>query len=104
MSRFTRTNFLNKETIDNIQEYDLLMTNFEYFKIQRPTTFYIVTNDDLGRPDLLSLRIYGDQNYWWILLEVNGVCDPYNELKEGDVLIVPSLLDIEDFYLKVRNL
>lgn len=104
MSRFTRTNFLNKETINNTQEYDLLMTNFEYFKIQRPTTFYTVTNDDLGRPDLLSLRIYGDQNYWWLLLEVNGVCDPYNELKEGDVLIVPSLLDIEDFYLKVRNL
>ena len=103
-SRYIRTNFLNKENVDGVQEYDLVMSNFEYFKIQRPMTFYTITGDDIGRPDLLSLRLYSDMNYWWILGEVNGIDDFSNDIVEGDVISVPNKLDIEDFYLKIRNL
>lgn len=103
-SRYTRTNFLNLQEVDGIQEYDLLMSNFEYFKIQRQVRYYTIQRNDIGRPDLISLKNYSVQDYWWLIGEVNGICDFMEDIKEGDVIQIPDQLDIEDFYLKIRNL
>ena len=103
-SRYNRTNFLKIEEVEGTKEYDLIMTNFEYFKIQRPTNFYTIQRTDIGRPDLISLKLYQTIDFWWIIGEVNGICDFNYDIKEGDIIQVPDRLDIEDFYLKVRNL
>jgi len=103
-TRFNRKNFLNKVNNSGVEEYDLIMSNWEFFKIKRSTTFYTIQPSDIGRPDILSLKIYNSIDYWWILLLINGINDPYNDLKVGDIIQIPSILDIEDFYLKIKNL
>lgn len=46
------------------------------------------------KPMKLSYDIYGTIDYWWILLCVNGYMYP-SDFHSFDVLIVPSISDIE---------
>ena len=96
--RFNRSNFYKKEVIDGIKESDLLTNTFNEFKFKRPLTFFTISTRDKTRPDLLSYRLYNKVNFWWIVLKVNNIEDPFNDLEEGDVIKVPDILDVEDFY------
>ena len=49
-----------------------------------------VESQDVGRPDLISSRVFGSDGPWWMLLKYNGIDDPWNELWPGLVLKVPS--------------
>ena len=60
-------------------------------------------NDDVQNPDLLSLKIYGKQDYWWILCKINNIQDVWNDIKPGDIIIVPDISDIEDFYTRIKK-
>jgi hypothetical protein len=46
---------------------------------------HIVKQDEIFRPDILSRRIYGEENqdYYSYLLRVNGIIDPFNDLYAG---------------------
>lgn len=101
--RFDRSNFYNLEIVDDIQEYDLVMTSFDKFEINRPTTFYTVLESDLKRPDIISIKNYGKMDYWWIIFKINGIDDPQNDLSAGDVLKIPDVIDVEDWYLAIRK-
>ena len=48
------------------------------------------------RPDAVSERLYGDTQYWWLLLEYNGV--GVGDLKFGVVLRYFALEDLETVY------
>ena len=50
------------------------------------------------RPDLLSYNIYGDTQYWWILLWYNNMLKP-QDLKVGTIIKYPSLSSIEQLYM-----
>lgn len=63
---------------------------------------YKVTTEE-SRIDLLSYKIYGDTQYWWILMYYNGLFD-LNDLKTGFVLEFPAIEDIEDLYFRVKSL
>ena len=56
----------------------------------------IVSNQEL-RPDLLSYKIYGDTQYWWLLLKYNNILN-INDLYKGRKISYPSLNDIEYLY------
>lgn len=62
---------------------------------------YTVQGED-GRPDLISFRIYGNVQYWWILLLYNSILD-YNSIVTGEVLNYPSLDSLEDFYFSLKT-
>jgi len=102
MALFNRTLFYEKETIDNILENDLVRNHFDLFKIKRPTTFFTVSRSYIQRPDLLSLKLYGNTQYWWIVARFNQIDDFWNDLNVGDVIRVPNKEDIEDWYLEVK--
>lgn len=105
MSRFSRTNFYYKNIIDGNLEIDLLNNFYNLvFKIKRPLSFYTLRQQDLQRPDLISYKIYGDVNYWWILFKYNQIDDIWNDLEIGQVISIPSKQDIEDFYIESRKL
>lgn len=53
--------------------------------------------DDVARPDLASYRIYGDTQYWWILLVYNKMISPA-ELLQGAVISYPSVSSIEQLF------
>lgn len=42
-------------------------------------------------PDLLAYDLYGDENLWWVIPQVNELEDPIWDLKDGMSLRVPSV-------------
>ena len=52
---------------------------------------YTVTNLDLGRPDKISFNIYKDTSYWSILMRINNIVDPVNDIYEGMTLKILPL-------------
>lgn len=53
-----------------------------------------------GMPDLLSYNIYGNEQYWWILMAYNNLIDP-DELVEGMTIKYPSLASLEQLYFQL---
>lgn len=53
-------------------------------------TNHSVTMDERGAPDLISLREYGNEDYWWHLMAYNGVCR-FRDIVEGITLKIPDL-------------
>ena len=52
---------------------------------------YVMEKKYEGRPHLLGYVFYGDSLLWWIICQFNGILDPFDELIEGKVLIIPTL-------------
>lgn len=55
----------------------------------------VVNKHYVARPDLISLAVYGDEQYADILCKINGISNPF-ELNENDVLIIPHIETIID--------
>jgi hypothetical protein len=103
MNKFKRTNFYNQNEVNNIIENDLVDNNWNLFKVKREVQYFTLTRGYIQRPDLLSLKLYGDQSYWWILSKVNKIDDWWNDLKVDEVIMVPDKLDIDDWYFEIRK-
>ena len=101
-NKYRRTNFTEEVIVDGIIEQDLVDNNWDLFEIKRPMTFFTLTRSYIQRPDLLSLKLYGKMAYWWILSKANNIDDWWNDINVGDVIDVPSIRDIEDWYASVR--
>lgn len=61
----------------------------EVQKISTYTT-YNVRQDERAAPDLISLRVYGDDCFWWHILAYNGICRVL-DIIEGTTLRIPDL-------------
>lgn len=59
--------------------------------------FIRVIDDYIARPDLISLAVYGTDQYADILCKINGISNPF-ELNEGMILLIPNLSTITFFY------
>ena len=104
MSRWNRTNFYRKSIVDGHNEIDLVKNYFnDLFKINRPLRYYSIEDVDLQRPDLLSIKFYGKQDYWWIVAKYNQLDDWWNDIEVGQIISVPATADIEDFYTAVKR-
>jgi len=75
--------------------------------MQIPTyTNHAVTADERGAPDLISLREYSTEDYWWHIMAYNGI-GRYQSIVEGMTLRIPELSSIisvtNDASLSNRN-
>lgn len=52
-------------------------------------SFLEVNEYYIARPDLISLAVYGDDQYADIICKLNGISNPF-ELNEGQILFIPS--------------
>jgi len=98
----SRSDFSQLITVDGVLERDINSCNWDQFIISRPITYYQINQGDIQRPDLLSLKIYGNMAYWWVLCKFNNIDDLWADLIPGEYLQVPSLQDIQDFYIRVK--
>jgi len=101
-NKYKRTNFMKEEDIEGILEQDMVNNNWELFEIKRPQTFFTISRSYIQRPDLLSLKLYGKMSYWWIIAKHNKIDDWWNDIAVEDVIEVPDIRDIEDWYSAVR--
>jgi phage tail protein X len=59
----------------------------------RAHSLHDVTVDERGAPDLISLRVYGSVDYWWIILAYNGI-GSYRSIVEGVSLKIPDMASV----------
>jgi hypothetical protein len=99
----TRTTLYPILSVDNIQERDINNSQWDKFQINRPISYYRITNSDIQRPDLISIKIYNSMSYWEVLMRFNNIFDCWNDLIPGEMLSCPHILDIEDWFSVVKN-
>jgi len=103
VDKYSRSNFYKKEIVTTIEESDLLTNSIDTFLFKRPSTFHTVTQEELLRPDLISFSEYGKISLWWIILKINDIQDPFNDLEAGQTLVIPNKLDIEEYQMQNRR-
>lgn len=59
-------------------------------QIHSMCSYVTVTKDYIARPDLVSLAMYGTDQYGDIICKVNGISNPF-ELNVGMTLLIPDL-------------
>jgi len=98
LRRFVRETDEDGEWLDLLDTYLLPVIHN-----MPPEGRYFIQNE-VGRMDLVSYRIYGQTQFWWILMEYNRLSSPM-DVKEGIVLSYPSLNNIETalFSLKAKQ-
>lgn len=97
-----RTNFYNVETVDTFNELDFLHNSLSEFTMEYPPAYYRVNGIDLMRPFLISDKHYGTISFWWIIMLVNNISNPLVDMEVGQILKIPSKLDIYAFQKKFR--
>lgn len=75
--------------IKNNDIYDLLSGKFSLENLG-PGQMIIVNKYYVARPDLISLAVYGTDEYGDIICKVNGISNPF-ELNEDDLLFLPEI-------------
>ena len=98
-NKFNRSDFYIKAVADGVEEFDLVTNSINDFKFSREMTYYKVTSEDIGRPDLISVKAYSDKskmNLWWIVMWINQIHNVWTDLQIGMVLNIPHPLDCND--------
>lgn len=141
MGRYNRSNFLKGVSVNGILEKDLLSSTFNDYNFKRPMQNYRLQYEDYIRPDLISIKAYGTQDYWWIILKCNpelediwndyvvdgsmisvsaslldsSITNDYmvlvneneylypNSYRPGQIINIPNILDVQDFYTYTKN-
>ena len=103
MDKFNRSKFFKSETVSNTKESDLLTNTINDTLFKRESSFYTVVETDLLRPDLISYKVYSKVVYWWIIMKVNNIEDPFNDLEAGTSLVIPNVLDVEEYQMQNRR-
>jgi hypothetical protein len=97
--RFDMSKFM--EYTDN---YDPLTSNFLKRLLELPIRGQRKIEGEENRPDLVSYRIFGDSQYWWIVLMYNRklITDTFTN---GEDIVFPSLTELENllFSLKAKS-
>ena len=63
-------------------------------------SLYILEPGDIARPDIVSYKFYKTPAYYWVILWVNGINDPFEEMSPGRTIRVPSLRRLAEYGVK----
>ena len=66
-----------KQDIDIKDYFHLLKVREDIYKEETVYEPYFVKNG--ARPEQVSYEVYGDERYYWVVLQVNDIVDYYNE-------------------------
>jgi len=86
----------------NVDNYDILTSAFLNELASISASGRITVQGQDSRPDLISYEVYGDVQYWWIILYYNGL-SRIDELVNGMELKYPSLADLEAYYFSLKS-
>lgn len=97
-----RTSFFTEVSVDSVAERDFLWSPLSTFTMNYKPMYYRVNASDVMRPWLISYKCYGVTEFWWILMFINNIDNPFTDIVEGMVLTIPNRIDIYDFAKKYR--
>lgn len=83
---------------------DLISSTFSFEAASGPTQGYIRVGEfEVMRPDLVSARIYSDQQYYEPLLKYNGISNPFS-LDVNEILLAPPFKNLEAMITAPRKI
>ena len=88
-------------TYNNETYTDLLARTFNENAMYTPIPV-VVNEYYVARPDLISLTMFGTDQYADIICKINGISNPF-EMNENDVLVVPNVEYLTQCLAKTRN-
>lgn len=62
------------------------------------TSPFTVTQAEAHRPDLVSIKCYGRNDWWFIICQYNGIINPLKELYIGRDLIIPNYNEVDKLF------
>lgn len=83
--------------------YDYLDSYFIEKVVKLPVYGTTFVQIEENRPDLISYRIYGSTQFWYILMIYNGMISPF-DLVEGQIINYPRIEDMEELYFSLNAL
>lgn len=108
-SEYPRKNYIPLKVV-SLSDYSFqLEIVLDHMKAKYNTMFsraisytdFMVDESVAGRLDLISWKVYGTVDMWWILGYYNGVVNPIFDLEPGKKLKIPRLTDLQ-FALEVN--
>lgn len=90
MSIKERKFLYNEETVNGNIELDWLTTNITRMDIETLQTFRIPQAMQY-RPDLISIKFYGNFHMGWLIALHNDFMDPIREFTIGRLIRIPDL-------------
>lgn len=90
-----RNNMFPTITVDGVTQKDISRIDFKDYDFGA-VQYTMIREIELGRPDLLSLRLYGTPGYWWFILWFNGMRDPWHDLQPDTMIKYPSMNSINN--------
>ena len=76
---------------------DLLVNSINPYTSVDDFRLLTVTKEYVARPDLVSLAVFGSDEYADILCKLNGISNPF-ELNEGMVLMIPTFSNVATIF------
>jgi len=101
-----RTAFYKKATVIDgvtglpIEEFDFLHNSLSNFVMNYQPNYFQVSEAEIVRPDMISFKNYGTVAYWWLICYANDIHDVTVDIYLGQLLVIPNILDIYDFFKK----
>ena len=71
-----------QKQIDIKDYFHLMRVSDDVYKYN--TNYYTYTIINGERPEQVAVKEYGDESYYWIVLQVNDIVDPYSEWPLSD--------------------
>jgi|TARA_R100000501_G_C2593444_1_gene92691 hypothetical protein len=86
---------------DGESYWDLSAVSFKYDAVLGVKAIHYVTQDQVGRPDLISILYFGTAENVDAICVINNIFNPFS-LQEGDVLAIPILSSPDKVYSRPK--
>ena len=90
------------EDLQEMEIYDVLSVNWAKFRFDGDELLYELTQEDVNRPDILSIKQYGTVDYQNIIFLINNIGDLLN-LTIGEKIRLPKIQNIRQFMYNNRK-
>lgn len=82
---------------------DLVSSTFSFGEATGPAGPVVISEFENMRPDLVSDRVLGSQEYWEALLKFNGISNPFS-IEQGEIILVPGISEISKLIVPPKSI
>ena len=97
-----RGNCLAENLLDDTKQYDISDYGLSDFNFGTPK-LTTIRDCEVGRADVLSMRLYGTTDLWWFVMWYNGFSDMFNDLQEGTAVKYVEAERVKDAIRYVKD-
>lgn len=102
---YNRETLFQKNIVDGVREVDMGSIDLPSLERSKSFSWTVVQAGEKCRPDLVSFRLYGTPDLWWLVMWLNGISDPWHDLLPQVALKYLPIQKINDAlkYSRIRS-